>query len=106
MTTLYKEQTSTTTSYVRAREIRINNNLSGQSLTFLEEKLTTLSDGTVESANFGTINEDFTPENAGETFDLLNPLTGEPLGSSASYTDLQVMLFSLYFHLTAKRDAN
>lgn len=38
----------------------------------------------------------FTQENALTEFPLLNPITGEELGSTATYQDIQVMLYSFY----------
>jgi hypothetical protein len=38
------------------------------------------------------------------TFPLINPSTGEVLGTTASYQDVYIMLHSLYISLAVKRD--
>jgi len=107
---LYNEQTTTTTqtytTFDRARTITIDNpNGLPPQITFVEERIRR-EDGKddVNLGQVGKLSKQFLPENALTSFPLKNPLDGSLLGVSATYQDLQVMLYSLYFHLAEERD--
>lgn len=103
----YKETTVAGSEYTRARQVRIENPRPGTgtpSITFLEERVTTLSDRTIAS-DVSQITEMFTPETAATAFPLINPVDGTPLGQDATYQQLYVLLWSAYFYLAGKRDA-
>jgi hypothetical protein len=46
----------------------------------------------------------FSPLEAENEFDLINPLTDQPLGATAKYQDLYVLLYSIYYHMAELRD--
>jgi len=102
--TNYKQASVTGESWVRAVRVVLENPLGGgAAATFIEESVVSTPAGTVMQAA-GNVVEPFTAENAAESFDLLNPETGEVAGS-ATYQDVYAMLHSLYYHVAAKRDA-
>lgn len=98
----YRESSVAGTQYRRAGEVVISNGLEKKSIQFIEQDVVVL-DGTVVVKHGDTIDELFTLENAATPFDLLNPETGEVLGSM-TYQDLYVGLHSLYLHLATTRD--
>lgn len=110
---LYQEQDEvvnrTIKTFVRSYLVTVDspNNLDPQ-ITYLEEKIQ--RETGQQDISLGPVNEDnpltetLTTGNAGTSFDLLNPVDGTSLGSTATYADLQVMLYSLFFHLATERD--
>ena len=113
---LYNEQTTEktvkVTTYDRSDQVTIYNPLNGiPSIHYKEEevRVSQIDDGPTEVASSGRkqgiLAEELTPDNLTETFDLRNPVTGELLGTTATYQDLQVAVFSLYYHLATKRDS-
>jgi hypothetical protein len=106
MATNYKETSTIGTTYQRAYNVVIGNPRVGEKgIQFAEEQVATIGDLTA-STPVGVIEEPFTPENALTEFPLLNPVTNEPLDppQTATYQDLYIMLFSLYYALAQKRD--
>jgi hypothetical protein len=109
---LYDEQTTEetikTTKYTRANSVNVYNPLHfPPTIEYQEERVCRLNDdpNTDKSeGRIGYVSETLTPENAVEAFALKNPVTGEDLGTTGTYTDLQVLIYSLYFHLVTKRD--
>lgn len=105
---LYKEESLST--YTRASDVIINNPLPSSGLMpyirFNEEMAIKQADGTLQSIGgmYGHCGLDMTPENATQPFDLRHPETDEVIGS-ATYLDLQVMLYSLYRQATELRDS-
>lgn len=110
---LYQEQdeviSRTIKTFVRSYLITIDNpNGLNPQISFSEEKIQR-EDGQAD-ISLGAVNvetplsKEFTPGNASTSFDLLNPVDGTPLGTTATYADIQVMLHSLYFHLATERD--
>jgi hypothetical protein len=106
---LYNEQTTvetrTITTFDRAKLITVDNpNGMPPHITFVEERIQR-EDGVpdVSLGQVGTLSKEMTAENATTQFDLLNPATGQVIGT-AQYQDLQVLLYSLYFHLAMERD--
>ena len=101
----YKETSISGTSYVRAREVTIANQLGGyKGIMYAEEHVSVFGDKIMRE-NVGAIHQEFTAENASTEFPLLNPITNEPIGSTATFQDVYVLLFSLYYHMAAQRDA-
>ena len=101
----YKETTVSGTSYVRAREVNVSNVLGGyKGIMYCEEEVSILGKKILRE-NVGALHQEFTPENASTEFQLLNPVTNEPIGSTATFQDVYVLLFSLYYHVAAARDA-
>lgn len=101
----YKETAVSGSSYVRAREATVINTLNGyKGIMFCEEQVSVFGEKIMREG-IGAIHQEFTAENAGTEFPLLNPETNEPIGSTATFLDVYVILFSLYYHLAALRDA-
>lgn len=101
----YKETTVSGTSYVRAREVTVSNNLDGyRGIMFAEEQVSVLGDKVMRE-NTGALHQEFTPENSLTAFPLLDPETNEPTGATATFQDVYIALFSLYYYLTQQRDS-
>ena len=101
----YKETTLAGTAYTRANAITIANPRIGvKAINFSEEQVINLGSETIVRPQ-GGFQEPFTTENAGTEFPLVNPLDGTPLGMTSTYTEVHVILHSLYFHLAQRRDA-
>lgn len=104
---LYKEETVEV--YTRASDIMITNPLPSAGLPpqirFNEERAVKQPDGELVSLGgfSGVCQLALTPDTASTSFDLLHPETNAVLGS-ATYQDLQVMLYSLYIHAADLRD--
>jgi hypothetical protein len=95
-------------SWVRSNKVFCTN-LYGQNPTiyYEEEELFNFTDGRVVNSKYSPMipaSELFTPDNANTTFELINPETELPSGTTATYQDLYVLMHSLYFHLVKKRD--
>lgn len=100
----YKETTITGDSYIRANQITVQNGLnSAPSIVFTEEKVMNVGDEQIVMP-VSNCQDSMTAENMAEEFNLINPQTGDVLGTS-TYQEFAVMLNSLYFHVTGKRDA-
>ena len=100
----YRETTASGTSYVRAHTVVLNNQPNYKGIEFVEEKLTTLGDGDVIRQGVGSIRESLTDENLGTAFAILNPATGEDTGTTSTYSDVYVLIHSLYMALATARD--
>jgi len=100
----YKQSTVTGESWQRCLHIEINNPSGATpSIRFDEERRIALADGTSIGTPAGSINKDFTDPSA--TFPLLDPSTGNPVGSVISHGEVYAVLWSLYMALAAERDA-
>lgn len=101
----YKETNVTGTSYVRANEVTVRNVLDGyKGIMYVEEEVSILGEKIMRE-NVGALHQEFTAENASTEFPLLNPVTNEPIGATATFQEVYVLLFSLYYHMAALRDA-
>lgn len=104
---LYREQDAKV--YVRVSDIMINHPVEGSGLLpnirFNEQYavVDAVTGEVIPQGPAGQCGMDFGPENSATPFDLLHPETGEVIGS-ATYQDLQLMLFSMYFHAANLRD--
>jgi hypothetical protein len=99
----YKQTSVTGESWIRAYHFSISNPQTGlKQINFQEEKVTVLDNG-VNSGRVGEVLDEFTETGASTEFSLLNPKTGDVVGT-ANYDDLYNMLHSLYIHLAQKRD--
>ena len=101
----YKQTSVTGESWIRANRVVVENPFGGApSIGFAEERVFNIGGESVTqpSGNVGTY---FTPFNANNEFNILNPETGEVVGV-AKYSDVYVMLHSLYIHLATIRDAS
>lgn len=104
----YAESPITGTQWQRAARVVIENPRNGTpAVTFVEERALQLGDEVLLTP-VGNLVEPFIQSGNGanveEEFALRNPLDGSLLGVTATYGELQVLLFSLYYHVAAKRD--
>ena len=102
----YKETTTSGTSYQRAYNIIIANPKVGKKgIQFAEEQVAVSCD-LIANIPLGVVEKEFTPENALTSFQLLNPETNEAFDPPryATYQDLYVLLFSLYYAVAHERD--
>ena len=92
------------TTHKRGRSITFENPYNAiPSVYVAEERVIDLGDKKITESS-GAIIKNIYPELLNTEFPLLNPLNNEPLGPNASYQQLYVMLFSLYWHLAQERD--
>jgi hypothetical protein len=102
---LYKETSGTVQQYNRAFRIIINNTLNEAPTIVIEEEIISEDDkGRVAHKIHRTLQEIFTEDNQNAIIPLLHPVTGEPLGSQASYTNVYILLRSLYLKLAQEQD--
>ena len=100
----YKATALAGTAYTRANAIHIANPREGvKAINFSEEQVINLGTETIVRPQ-GGFQEPFTAENAGTEFELVNPIDGTPLGMTSTYTEVHVLLHSLYYHLAKRRD--
>ena len=98
----YKESGVAGSEYTRCSQITIYNPLGGTpAAEFAEERVTLLA-GRKIAENAECVRVPFDPA---EEIALINPETGEPLGSSVTHAQLYVILFSLYLAKAQARDA-
>ena len=71
---------------------------------FEEEVIVNMGAGELVSKPVNSIVEEFAPDKYTTQFDVLNPITGEAIGT-AQYQDVYGLLHSLYIHLAQDRDA-
>jgi len=90
-------------SWVRSNRIVIENPLNGTpNISFAEEKVVVLGDDILHS-QFGLVMENMT--DPASSFPVINPMTGESTGTTATHGDIYALLHSLYLDLAGKRDA-
>ena len=100
----YQQTTVTGDSWVRARSVTINNPVIGtKMIAFQEEKALVAGEGDVLTRQLGGISETLTAENINTEFPVLNPETGEQVGT-ATYAQVYAMLHSTYIFLAKRRD--
>ena len=98
----YKQTSATAETYIRSYRVVIENQKGSMpSATFLEEELVTIN-GVERKTPVDQTTIYFEPA---ATFPLINPLTGDLLGETATHLDLQILLYSLYMDAALKRDA-
>lgn len=102
----YRQSSVAGEVWTRANRVVIENpygSNTSPSVTFAEEKIVSIGGETIARPDGGIV-EAFMPDNYSEAFDLLNPETGDVVGSM-TYQQVYVALHSLYMHCAAKRDA-
>lgn len=98
----YNESSVAGSEYTRCKQITIYNPLGGQPMVeFAEERATLLAGRTITENAAGLR----VPVDPAEIIELINPETGEQLGSSVTHMQIYVMLFSLYIAKAQARDA-
>lgn len=100
----YQQTSVTGESWVRAHSVTISNPVIGtKMIAFQEEKALVAGEGDVLTRQLGGIAETLTAENINTEFPLLNPETGEQVGT-ATYAQVYAMLHSTYIYLAKRRD--
>lgn len=103
MTVNYNESSVSGTRWVRSYSVSCQNPLEGErQVIFHEETVVQAGAETIQRTQPMPLVVPFDEE---ATILLLNPLTGEPLGSSITHGELYAMLFSLYIQAATARDA-
>lgn len=93
------------TTFVRPCQTISTGPLNGpNALTIFEEKITVLSDGSTARSDLGTPELQHTVTDPNETFNVVNPATGEVTGTM-TFAQLKIQMYSLYLYLAAQRDA-
>ena len=105
----YKETTrqevKNISEYVRSSEIHLSNPLGKDpKITFSEEAVTEVNSQPVNRSYLGSLEKELTTANQNTPFDVLNPINDQVTGKS-NYKEVYNLLYSLYFHLAAERDA-
>lgn len=100
----YKEEQLSGSRWVRPNQIHISNSYGGTpQITFHEELITEMSDGTTVNGNYSTLTENFSDPT--KTFDLIDSTTGAVI-RVATYQEVYDILRSLYVALATQRDQN
>ncbi len=93
-----------TTTYVRPYHTISTGPLNGQNtITIFEELVVVLPDASTQVAPMTTAEIKHTVIDPNETFDVVNPITGEVTGTM-TFAQLKVQMYSLYLYLAAQRD--
>lgn len=101
----YRQSTVSGHAWTRAYSVTLLNPINEASTAiFSEEDVVALGDGKHIKQPAGACSDEFTAANAGESFDLVHPVTGQVVGT-ATYQDVYVLMASLYMHVALKRDA-
>lgn len=101
----YNESTVNGVKWTRSNSVRIFNDYAQPGkVCFDEEEIVSLGGADFMRKQLGSIEQTLTPENILTEFNLLNPETGDTIGT-ATYQQVYVLLHSLYLHLAAERDA-
>lgn len=103
---LYRRtQVGDAVTYVRPYQT-ISTGLLGEnnSMTIFEEKIIVLSDNTSSKVVADTQELHAVITNPNASFDIVNPATGEAIGTM-TFAQLKVQMYSLYLYLAAQRDA-
>ena len=102
----------TVQKHVRASNISFYNPLGGTPYVGISEEMVNIVDSDASVVNddpfmrtLPGISMAMTPENATTPFNLLDPTTGNVIGS-ATYEQVFGTIYSLYFHLAGLRDSD
>jgi hypothetical protein len=99
----YKESTVAGSVYQRCRYVQIDNTLNAVPKMYcLEEEVIIIPDREPMRRDVSSIDLIFDPTSA---IELINPETGEKLGSTVTHKELYVILHSLYIQAAANRDS-
>jgi hypothetical protein len=100
----YKEKQVVGNRYLRSNGVYIRNELGeSPSITFSEQEIIFIDGSTPVKRDITSLIEIMSEEKYTTEFPLLNPVTGEQIGT-AKYQDIYVMLHSLYYYLADVRD--
>lgn len=93
----YQRSDVTGESWMRAGKVVFENPPQGNFVCrFSEEKAVVLAGGEIITQKLGVLEASKEPEKLDESFELLNPETGEGSGSFMTYAQLHTALYSLY----------
>lgn len=102
----YKEVALEGTAYTRCGRVTIENSLVYKMITFNEETVAFFDDGrSIVKPEDAVLTRYLNAENAGTSVAILDPETNEASGARMSYAEIYNMLYSLYIHVAAERDA-
>lgn len=100
----YKESTIAGTVWQRCHQIVIDNVRNATpAVHFQEERVIALDDGQEIRQALGPIDLAFDPA---KTFSILDPVSGQSTGATATYGDAYALLYSAYIAAALERDAN
>lgn len=98
----YNETAVSGSEYTRCKQITILNPLNETpTVQFDEERVTVLSNRVLID-NTGVVID--TMFDAAKSIDVLNPLTGEPTGTTATWGDIYALIYSAYIAEATARD--
>lgn len=101
--TTYSEASVSGVTWRRCHQVVLENPRQGQRvIRFDEEDLLQLDGGREIRTDAGTLPLAFDPA---ATFELIDPVTGEPLGQTASHAQAYTLIYSAYRAAAAARDA-
>lgn len=99
----YKESTLSGSQWQRCVRVTIDNQYNQTpQITMHEERITVVGDNTFRE-NVGAVYAAFDPN---AEIALLNPDTGEALGTTMTQGQIHLAMWSLYMQLASERDAN
>lgn len=97
----YKETNEQGQVWTRCYRVEVSNPYNGTpSVNMMEETIISIAGENITKPG-RLLTMTFNPS---ETVELVNPLTGEPLGATITHQDLFVMLFSLWLKTAKERD--
>lgn len=83
--------------WMRAKRVIFENPPEGDfKVRFTEERAVALADGTILTQPMGVLEDSRPQDQLSESFELLDPTTGEGSGAYMTYEQLHVALYSLY----------
>jgi hypothetical protein len=97
----YRESSVSGSKWQRATRVVVDNQLGNTPSIYFEEEEVVNFDGTAFKKPVGIVNCVF---EASKEIPLINPATGEALGTSITQMEIYVALHSLYMQLVAARD--
>lgn len=97
----YKEQTEQGQVWTRCYRVEVSNPYNGaSSVNMFEETIINIAGETITKPG-RLLTKAFNPT---EVIELVNPMTGEPLGATITHQDLYVMFYSLWLKTAKDRD--
>lgn len=97
----YKETNEQGQVWTRCYRVEVSNPYNGiPSVNMMEETIISIAGENITKPG-RLLTKVFNPS---ETVELVNPLTGEPLGATITHQDIYVMFFSLWLKTAKERD--
>lgn len=98
----YQEQTATGSTWIRCKNLTIENSLTATPTANFQESRVSEVNGQVSEQYIGSLVKVFDP--AAGVIPLRNPETGDLTGTIVTHADLYVILYSLYMQTALERD--